>query len=111
MDSRLRRDDKQLQEINANNSDARSQNTVPRLIRIVVGEPNANEQIIDRGIFVTEQRYCEITYDEGHCSRDTLNNRRSVSRASVRSNESRGSPLSGRNSSASTTRRTDSLFS
>ena len=111
MDSRLRRDDNRSQEINANNFDSRSQKTVPRLIRIVVGEPNANGQIIDREIFVTEQRYREMTYDEGHRSRDTLNDRRSVGRGSVRSNEFRGSPLSGRNSSASTTRRTGSLFS
>ena len=111
MDSRLRRDDNHSSEINVDDFDSRSQNTVPRLIRIVVGEPNVNGQIIDRQIFVTEQRYREMTYDEGQRSRGTVNNRSSVSRASGRSNESCGSPLSGRNSNASTTRRTGSLFS
>ena len=90
MDSRLRHDDNHSQEINVNNSDSRRQNTVPRLIRIVVGEPNAHGEIIDREIYVTEQRYREMTYDERPCSRDILDNRRIVSRASVRSNESRG---------------------
>lgn len=89
---------------NANNSDHGSQTTVPRSKRIVLGEPNANKQIVDKEIFILEQFYRVMIGIEGHGSRNNQMNSRSISRSSLHSNETRGFPLSSRNSNASTTR-------
>ena len=67
-----------------------SQNTFLRLVRIVVGEPNANGQIIDKEIFVSEQRNREM---KG--SNNIQNNNRSISCVMALSNDSRRLLLSG----------------
>ena len=74
MDPRSPRVSNYLQQTNVNNFDLGSQNAVPRLIRVVVGEPNTNEQIIDKEIFVTEQRYREMVGGKGDGFRNIQNN-------------------------------------